>query len=384
MKNVPIITALSTMKTAGYSSIWIFSAIFIHSNLGLSYIDDGAIFVIGGGLASIFQVYGGSLSDAIGYRNTIIVAMFITTVLYSIVFSFHSIRNSPIWFPVLLISILVTNATMSPAASALVGNSSDVKLRGFSILRIGNNIGWGAGPAIGGFLILFYGFSSLFLFGFLLGIASLILSLPLKDLKLKSTPRTSLLSENRSLIILSVITMLLFMVQAQETVTLTNYAHFIRNLNFGEIGLIYVTNGLFVPLSQAPVYKISKRMGNFLSFSSGMTIYTIGFLSYGFDQTLLQMVVSTIVLTIGEDFAFPTGYAMISVISKPENMGKNMGVYSAFMSIGRAVGPFLGGYVLNFTSDPLEIWLITTLTGFIGLIIFLAVFYRNRKFLSAT
>ena len=74
--------------------------------------------------------------------------------------------------------------------------------------------------------------------------------------------------------------------------------------------------------------------------------------------------------------AFPSGSAMVSLVSKPENIGRNMGIYNGFISIGRACGPLLGGAALFITSVPILIWSITTATGFASMIFFIYVF-RN-------
>ena len=69
---------------------------------------------------------------------------------------------------------------------------------------------------------------------------------------------------------------------------------------------------------------------------------------------------------------------MISNVSKPENIGKNMGLYNAFLSAGRAVGPLLGGTVYSLTTDPVFLWFYTTLSGFASLAIFLGIFTKKR------
>ena len=53
---------------------------------------------------------------------------------------------------------MIMNGLQSPSSNALVSQSSQVQLKGFSILRVGNNLGWGFGPAIGGFILSFLEF----------------------------------------------------------------------------------------------------------------------------------------------------------------------------------------------------------------------------------
>ena len=84
----------------------------------------------------------------------------------------------------------------------------------------------GFGPAIGGFIESFGGYHLLFVFGLIMGIISLGISLFLKNIKYDGKiGKVPLTTSNTLLIQLSLIALLLFVVQSQETVTLTNYAH---------------------------------------------------------------------------------------------------------------------------------------------------------------
>ena len=109
------------------------------------------------------------------------------------------------------------------------------------------------------------------------------MSLFLKEVKFGGKEAHGFRAGNRLLIALSVSALLLFMVQAQETVTLTNYANILRGLNYFQLGLIYLVNGAAVVATQGIFYKVTKRIGNYMSYAIGTFVYTAGFLSYAFD-----------------------------------------------------------------------------------------------------
>ncbi len=376
-RNVFLVTGASTVRGLGYSSIWIYSALYMHEILKISFFYDGIIFTAGGLLAAFVNIYGGAISDKVGYKETMIFSFSMAIVIYGAISFVPGIALSNILYPAAFMMFMVANAIMSPASNALISRSSHIQLKGFSILRVGNNIGWGFGPAIGGFIESFSGYHMLFVFGFLMGIIALGISLFLINVRDDGKKaRAPLNTSNTWLIQLSVIALLLFIVQAQETVTLANYATIFRSLKVYDLGFVYLTNGIFVTVSQGFIYKITRRIGNYTSFAIGSFIYSFGFFSYAFDTGLFGMILSTIVLTIGEDFAFPVGYSMVSAVSKPENIGKNIGIYNAFLSIGRAVGPTLGGVAFTLFPNPYELWFFTTLTGFISCVLFIV---RFRK-----
>ena len=381
-RNVPLITGASTVRGFGYSSIWIYSSLYMHDILHISLLYVGIIFTAGGFIAAMVNIYGGAISDRVGYKETMIFSFSISVVIYAVLSFVPGVSLSALLYPVAFIMFMIANAIMSPASNALISRSSDIQLKGFSILRVGNNIGWGFGPAIGGFIESFGGYHLLFVFGLIMGIISLGISLFLKNVKYDGKiGKVPLTTSNTWLIQLSLIALLLFVVQSQETVTLTNYATIFRSIKIYQLGIVYLTNGIFVIVLQGFIYKIIRKIGNFSSFAIGSFVYSFGFFSYAFDTGIIGMVISTIVLTIGEDFAFPVGYSMVSAVSKPENIGKNMGIYNAFLSVGRAIGPTLGGVAFTLFTVPYEIWLFTTFTGFVACIIFIIKF-RNVESLK--
>ena len=377
MKNVGTVTALSTLRGLGYSSIWIYSAIYLRVNLNLSILQDGLILTLGSAIAAFVQIYAGILADRFGYKRFIVLSVAICSVLFGLLVGSQGIRDSVLYYPIVFIGLMIANSAQAPATNAIISESSSVKLKGFPILRIGNNIGWGIGPALGGFLILGGSFYYLFLFGFATTLAGLLLSLTLKEIKPEGARAVQFHAGNRLLIILSVVALLLFIVQAQETITLSNYAKIIRNLNFNEIGLVYLTNGIVVIATQGFIYKLARRIGNYYSYVIGGILYSFGFFSYAFFSTLPGFMLATVILTIGENFSFPAGSAMVSLVSKPENIGRNMGTYNAFISAGRAIGPLIGGTVMSLTSNSYELWALTTVWGFISVLVFVGAFWNK-------
>ncbi len=362
-----------------FSSLWIFSALYMRSYLGLSVIIDAVVIASGTAAGAIFQRFAGSFGDRFGHKTTVLIAVAISTVLYLLLVLLSPVRNNPTYFISAFIALMISNSSQMPSIYALVSESSKIKTKGFSILRVGNNIGWGVGPALGGFAIYTSGFYYLFVLGLASSAVGLFISVMLREVKFSTEKFKGFRTDNRLLIALSISALLLFMVQAQETVTLTNYSNLILGLNYFQLGLIYLVNGAAVVATQGPLYKIIRRIGNYFSFSIGSLIYTAGFFSYAFDTNLTGMIISTIILTIGEGLAFPSASAMVSLVSKPENIGRNMGIFNGFISIGRAFGPLIGGTVLFITTAPLLIWGITTSTGFMSLIFFAFVFRRVGK-----
>ena len=379
MDNVKIVTVSSAIRGLGYSSIWIYSSIYMTKFLGLSTVFAALVFMSGGIVSSFAQYGGGRLGDRIGHKK--VFTLFLSTVfLMSLILAVSKfINGSIILFPLSFGAIMVLNGFQSPSSNALVSRSSNVQLKGFSIMRVGNNLGWGFGPAMGGFILSYFGFPGIFYFFTVTALISFLISLKVRNIPLNIEEKhLKFNTSNLALIVISVSALLIFMVQAQETISLSLYSDGIFSGQYYEIGLVYMLNGLLVAFTQPFFYKISRKMGEFQALILGGLIYTLGFASYGLDSNLIQMLVSTAVFTMGENLSFPNGYSIVASISRKEKIGTNIGIYNAFCSAGRAFGPLLGGAFLPVISSHILFWIYVTFPGFIATVL-LIFFYRTIK-----
>lgn len=379
MDNVKIVTVSSAIRGLGYSSIWIYSSIYMTKFLGLSTFFAALVFMSGGIVSSFAQYGGGRLGDRIGHKK--VFTLFLSTVfLMSLIVAVSKfINGSIILFPLSFGAIMVLNGFQSPSSNALVSRSSNVQLKGFSIMRVGNNLGWGFGPAMGGFILSYFGFPGIFYFFTVTALISFLISLKVRNIPLNIEEKhLKFNTSNLALIVISVSALLIFMVQAQETISLSLYSDGIFSGKYYEIGLVYMLNGLLVAFTQPFFYKISRKIGEFQALILGGLIYTLGFASYGLDSNLIQMLVSTAVFTMGENLSFPNGYSIVASISRKEKIGTNIGIYNAFCSAGRAFGPLLGGAFLPVISSHILFWIYVTFPGFIATVL-LIFFYRTIK-----
>jgi MFS family permease len=379
MDNVKIVTVSSAIRGLGYSSIWIYSSIYMTKFLGLSTVFAALVFMSGGIVSSFAQYGGGRLGDRIGHKK--VFTLFLSTVfLMSLILAVSKfINGSIILFPLSFGAIMVLNGFQSPSSNALVSRSSNVQLKGFSIMRVGNNLGWGFGPAMGGFILSYFGFPDIFYFFTVTALISFLISLKVRNIPLNIEEKhLKFNTSNLALIVISVSALLIFMVQAQETISLSLYSDGIFSGQYYEIGLVYMLNGLLVAFTQPFFYKISRKIGEFQALILGGLIYTLGFASYGLDSNLIQMLVSTAVFTMGENLSFPNGYSIVASISRKEKIGTNIGIYNAFCSAGRAFGPLLGGAFLPVISSHILFWIYVTFPGFIATVL-LIFFYRTIK-----
>lgn len=380
LSNVSIISSAALLRTFGFSSVWVYASVYMHDALGLPLYVVGLIFTGSGIMAAVSQIYGGRLGDRFGYRRVILISFLTSSALYFILFFTTYTGIYPLQVVLLFMGVQTVNSISRPSTNAMLALSSNKPLRSFSYLRIGANIGWGLGPAIGGFAISFYGYSSMFLFALIMAIVTFSFAFLLRDIRPGFIERESarLSSLGMNFMILGICGLLLFMVQAQESVTLVNYASSVRHLPTSQLGFIYMANGISVLAFQGLAYKLSTRMSLASAFVLGSLIYSVGYFSMSFAYILPEFILSMAFLSVGEDFAFPLGQVIVARMYGDRNTGFYMGIYNAFMSFGRSFGPALGGFALSFLHLPVEIWIVATLPGFLSAAIFYWRFSRRE------
>lgn len=378
-KNELLLPVSSSLAGMGFSSSWVFTSLFLHTSLGLSYFLAGIVFTASGLSAAVSQVYAGRLGDALGHKNVLMGLIGVSGLAYSLIFYVSNYFTMPLVFSVLfVINISVNSAVISPLNS-LVSLSSKSTLKGFSYLRMGNNVGWGFGPVIGGYIVTFFGYPYIYLFGVAMNIANAAIVVLLTNVSGTTTEKKGKFSFkiNPTFIFLGVSAMLLFMIQGQESVTLPNFAGTFRSLSPFDIGIVFFVNGLFVMLFQVPITKITGAIGLSKGFVIGTFLYAIGFFTMAFDYSLLGFIISMAVATIGENFAFPAGNAIVTVLSRNKDIGHHMGVFNAFISIGRSMGPVVGGIALSYIASDVGIWLAATASGFLAIMLYAATLWRK-------
>ena len=88
-----------------------------------------------------------------------------------------------------------------------------------------------------------------------------------------------------------------------------------------------------------------------------------------------------VVLTLGEVTVFPTVPAVVDQLSPKDEKGRYQGLLNAFISFGKAVGPALGGLVIEaFSYKPLFITCAVALILVVILTSF--VLERNKKYVT--
>jgi len=378
--------AVQLVMATGFSICIPFLALYLYQDRGLSMTMVGVI-ILGAGLCSaVTQAFGGALSDRFGRRPVLIMASSISIFLYSGLAVLIGI-SAPVW--AIAIAYVAGRSMLTitrPVISAMVADYTPKEklMEAYGILRIGANIGWAAGPAIGGYLAAFVPY------GWLFGIAALACSVVFLIVFFfiresshwvsRSAGFRGMLppADDRVFLAFIGLSVLLFIVMGQMASTLSIFAVDMVGFSTSQYGLLLTLNGLIVILFQYPMTLALRRLAKFRALILGSLFYVFGYLSLGWITQFGWALGAMAIITTGEIIHAPVTLSVIGELSPPDQRGRYMGSYGLSQTIGIAIGPLLGGVLIDaFPSDMRLVWAPIAL---IALIAAMGYYWWARRF----
>jgi MFS family permease len=342
-----------------------FLALYFNEQRGVSVSLIGVLFLVGGLCSSVTEMAGGTLSDRFGRRSLLLGAMMINAVLF-LGLAAMIWFSAPVWaIAIIYVASRSVLTTIWPVLSAMITDLAprEKLTQAYGLLRVGSNIGWAIGPALGGFLATFLSFAYLWVVAALANFITIGISLRfLKESfqgRVEKINFRSIISlaRNRKLVIFSALSLLIFIVMGQLASTVSVYT--VNDLGFStaQYGLLLTLNGLLVVVFQYPLTLGIERTGQWFSLILGSILYGIGYLSFGLISSFELALVAMVVITFGEMLFSPTSLSFIGGISPVQQRGRYMGFFWLSQSLGISIGPLIGGVLLDqFSNQHLFIW----------------------------
>jgi MFS family permease len=117
---------------------------------------------------------------------------------------------------------------------------------------------------------------------------------------------------------------------------------------------------------QYPIAVFLERFKLTSSLAAGTLIYAVGFGMIGFCTGFWPLFVAMFVISVGELISSPPSMNIVARMASPENRGRYMGFSGVIGNTGSAVGPFIGGFLMDaFRGEIQVMWLVM---GFIALV----------------
>jgi MFS family permease len=356
---------IQAVRTTGFSISFSYLPLYLHQQRHIAMTLVGLIILITGLISGGFNVVGGVLADRFGHRKTFIICQVIETMMFALLAVLMGI-NAAVWF-IFVISILVSMAggMSAPAISAMVTDAAQNQnlAESYGLMAIGGNLGWAIGPLTGGLLLAHYSYAWVFGAGAVVTALSLFGTAYLprdgagKHTGLISKNSLKLFLSDSTMIIFCLLCLLFFFEMSQWGATLSVFS--VDHIGFTpeQYGLLMSISGVLIIIFQYPISRRIAWLGSRKSLFLGSVLYGLGFLSLTWVKSFLPAVGSIVILVAGEMLFVPTSNSAIARMSRPEDIGKNMGILGLCATIGASCGPLLGGFLLDkFPDKPLFVW----------------------------
>jgi len=364
------LAAAWAVNTFAYSIVYPFLPIYLHSIRGLPMATVGLVFPIMGGAALLGEPVAGWLSDRLGRRPLLVGGPLLRSAIF-VILAAMAAQAAPFWsFAVVLFLAAMAGSFFQNASDSYITELVPVERRAaaFSRVRVGLNIGWMAGPAVGAFLAQ-TPFALLFALtaGFCLvtaGIAwQLLPPLPRRhaaDRPGQPPPWRLLagLPENQHLVLtVLALVLILHLSVSQFVSTLSVFGTEHIGISRSQLGFLYTINGAMVILFLLPLNRIAGEGRLCRRIALGAAIYVVSFIAIGLSRRWLHLAGAMVLLTVGEMCALPAIVALVSRLTHPERIGRLMGLHGLALGIGRSLGPWLGALAYaSLIAHPVLLW----------------------------
>jgi MFS family permease len=360
---------------------------FYAAHMGATSIHLGLLMASYSLMQFLFAPFWGNLSDRKGRKPVLMVGL----AGYGVSFIILGFATAlwMIYFSRILGGIL--SAAVLPSSFAYVGDTTSDKERGGGMGVMGAAMGSGmvCGPIVGGFLSIFKIFQPydvpFFVAGGMAFVTMVFAYVFLREPKNKieiSTGRFSFTIDFNVPRILVFLYVLNFIVSFSMGNLQSTLAFFVRD-KFGygafDVGVVFLFFGLvgFV-LQGMLVGTIINHLGEGGVIKLGLAITAVGLALIVLSFDFLSLVIYNVIIAVGLAFLRPSIPSLIS--KRTKIYGAAMGAQTSFESLGRVIGPTVGGIIYLFNAAyPYFLGSITLVATLFASFVFLGGLQKPRS-----
>ncbi|MDO4540747.1 MAG: MFS transporter [Syntrophomonadaceae bacterium] len=301
----------------------------------------------------IFSPWWGALSDRVGRKPIIILGL----LGYAITFIWFAFADSLVMLFIARALGGVLACAALPTAMASMADLSSEEDRGRAMGLAGASIGMGMifGPALGGLLSsVSLGFP--FLVAGLLALANAIAVIFFLEEPLPAERRSPKLKKQQTLFLrglrtpIALFLVVMFLASTSETThqgVFALYAKGLLDIDSVRIGWAFTVAGLVSALAQMMLIgPLLARWREEKVIGVGLAFIVLAFLLYTHATGFLQLIIFMGIYALGIALVRPSLNAAASRRTTMEQ-GQTMGTLQSFESLGRVIGPCVGGILLD-------------------------------------
>ncbi len=355
-----------------------FLSLYLTQSLNFTLKDVGWIMSFFGLGSVVGSWLGGKLTDQIGSYKVMLGSLLLTGILFVLLQFVTTFEE----FCASIFILMLVADTFRPAMFVALSAYSkpENKTRSVTLIRLAINLGFSAGPAVGGFIITTLSYKGLFwVDGVTCALAAILLLNVLNPKKarvldeVKNDNPVSVYSDKIFLVFL--IAMMIFgVVFLQYFSTIPLYYKEAHHLSEFQIGLLMGMNGFVIFALEMPLVKWLEN-GRYTKIGLmifGGILLALSILVFNVTSWSGILVIGMLMMTIGEMIAFPFSNAFAMESAKKGNQGEYMALYSVAFSIAHIFGHNSGMHLVEevgFETTWYVIFALSLLSGVFLLIV---------------
>ncbi len=374
-REIWILTLITFINRAG-TMVLPFLSKYLKEDLHFTYGEVGWIMVCFGIGSILGSWLGGKLSDKIGFYRIMIFSLLVSGLLFFVI----QFITSFIGLCISMFLIMTVADMYRPAMFVSLGAYAkpENRTRALTLVRLAINLGFAAGPAIGGFIIMNIGYRGLFWAdGATCIIAILIFWLKVKEKK-KTAYRDkvhpgevfthSVFKDKPFMIFLftCLISGILFF-QLFTTIPLYHKEQF--NLTELQTGLLLTLNGLMIFFLEMPLVSYVERhkISKVKVVATGVLLMAISLFLLLINTWAGVLIIMMLFMTFSEMFSFPFSNSVALSRAPKGHEGRYMAIYTMSFSSAHILSAKMGMEIIEYFGYQIN-WLVMGTLGLLGAI----------------
>jgi len=352
-REIWILAIITFINRAG-TMVLPFLSKYLKEDLHFTYGEVGWIMVAFGLGSMLGSWLGGKLSDKIGFYKVMVFSLLSSGLLFFVIQFITSFWGLCIG----MFSIMVLADMFRPAMFVSLGAYAkpEIRTRALTLVRLAVNLGFAAGPALGGLIIMSIGYQGLFWVDGATCIVSILIFAFLVKEKKKVTPlnlhpkelETASVFKDKIFWVFLFVSFVTAMIFFQLFTALPIYHHVRFGLTEFQTGLLMTLNGLLIFSLEMPFVSYFERnkVQKLKIILWGALLMTISFYSLLINVWAGILVISMILVSIGEMLVFPFSNSFAMSRAPSGHEGRYMAFYTMSFSLAHIVSSKMGMEVI--------------------------------------
>lgn len=354
-REIWILAIITFINRAG-TMVLPFLSKYLKEDLGFSYSQVGWIMVSFGFGSMLGSWLGGKLSDKIGFYKVMVFSLFTSGLMF---FGLQKITSfEGLMVAIFLIMVVADMFRPAMFVSLAAYAKPENRTRALTLVRLAINLGFAAGPALGGLIIMNIGYQGLFW----IDGGSCIVAILVFWYLVKEKQKSSYLNKEQpgEILIASVfrdgpfwifltaclITGILFF-QLFTTLPLYHKEQF--DLTEFQSGLLLTLNGIVIFLLEMPIvnYIEKNKLNKVKIITIGTFAMAISILLLLFNIWAGILIIMILFMTIGEMFAFPFSNSFALSRAPKGHEGRYMAIFTMSYSLAHILSAKTGMTIID-------------------------------------